>query len=60
MKIIEVDQKELKYWCTLDWDPLMSYLEKKFGIEFKNEVKKRIAYGMREEQRKKEDKEKRK
>jgi len=47
MKEIKVDQKELEYWCTLDWDPLMSYLEKKYGIEFKNEVKKRIACGMK-------------
>ena len=60
MKIIKVDQKELEYWCTLDWDPLMSYLEKKYGIEYKNEIKRRMICGMGEEQRKKKDKEKRK
>jgi len=60
MKIIKVDQKELEYWCTLDWDPLMSYLEKKYGIEYKNEIKRRLVNGMNEEQRKKEDKERRK
>ena len=60
MKEIKVDQKEIKYWCTLDWDPLMSYLEKKYGIEYKNEIKMRMVYGMGYEQRKKEEKEKRK
>jgi len=42
MKIMRVRPKELEYWCTLDWDPLMSYLEKKFGKKFKNEIKKRL------------------
>ena len=60
MKIVEVDQKELEYWCTLDWDPLMSYLKKKYGIEYKNEIKRRMIFGMEEEQRKKKDKEKQK
>ena len=50
MKIIKVDQKELKYWCTLDWDPLMSYLEKKYGIEYKNCIKKRLMGAIEEEQ----------
>jgi len=60
MKIIKADQKELEYWCTLDWDPLMSYLEKKFGKEYKNEIKKRLVHGITETQRKREDEEKRK
>ena len=42
MKVIKVPPKELEYWCTLDWDPLMSYLEKKYGTEYKNEIKKRL------------------
>ena len=48
MKPINVNRKELEYWCTLDWDPLMSYLEKKFGIKFKNEIKKRLENEMKE------------
>ena len=60
MKIIKADQKELEYWCTLDWDPLMSYLEKKYGVLYKNEIKKRFVNGLKEEQRKRADKEKRK
>ena len=58
MNEIKVSQKELEYWCTLDWDPLMSYLEKKYGIEYKNEIKMRMVNGMNEEQFKKKDKEK--
>ena len=36
---IKVNSKELEYWCTLDWDSLMSYLEKKFGEKFKNKIR---------------------
>lgn len=39
---IKVNPKELEYWCTLDWDSLMIYLEKKFGKKFKNEIKRRL------------------
>lgn len=39
---IKVDSKELEYWCTLDLDSLMSYLEKKFGDNFKNKIKSRL------------------
>jgi len=60
MKEVKVDQKELKYWCTLDWDPLMSYLEKKFGKEYKNEIKIRLVHRLTERRRKKEDEEKQK
>ncbi len=28
--------------ATLKWDPLMKYLENKYGIEYKEEVKKRL------------------
>ncbi len=28
--------------ATLKWDPLMEYLENKYGIEYKEEVKKRL------------------
>ena len=28
--------------ATLKWDPLMEYLENKYGIEHKEEVKKRL------------------
>ncbi len=28
--------------ATLEWDPLMKYLENKYGIEYKDEVKKRL------------------
>jgi len=58
MKMIKVSQKELKYWCTLDWDPLMSYLEKKYGIEYKNEIKRRMVCGLGKEQHEKGDEEK--
>ncbi len=29
--------------ATLNWDPLMEYLENKYGIEYKEEVKKRLS-----------------
>ncbi len=28
--------------ATLKWDPLMKYLKNKYGIEYKEEVKKRL------------------
>ncbi len=28
--------------ATLEWDPLMKYLENKYGIEYKKEIKKRL------------------
>ena len=28
--------------ATLEWDPLMRYLENKYGVEYKEEVKKRL------------------
>ena len=37
MKISELDPKEIEYMSTLEWEPLMVYLEKKHGIELKEE-----------------------
>jgi hypothetical protein len=37
MKFSELDPKEVEYISTLEWEPLMIYLEKKYGIEFKEE-----------------------
>ena len=34
--------------ATLDWDHLMRYLENKYGIEYKDEVKKRLSNVMKE------------
>ncbi len=34
--------------ATLEWDPLMKYLENKYGIEYKDEVKKRLSNVIRE------------
>ena len=34
--------------ATLEWDPLMRYLENKYGIEYKEEVKKRLSNVIRE------------
>ncbi len=42
MKFIGLSKKELDYMATLEWDPLMKYLENKYGIEYKEEVKKRL------------------
>ena len=37
MKFSELDPKEIEYMSTLDWEPLMIYLEEKYGIELKEE-----------------------
>ncbi len=37
MKFSQLDPKDIEYMSTLEWDPLMIYLEKKYGIEFKEE-----------------------
>ena len=37
MKFSELDPKEIEYMSTLEWAPLMIYLEKKHGIEFREE-----------------------
>ena len=42
MKISELDPKEIEHMSTLDWEHLMEYLEKKHGIEFKEEFVKNL------------------
>ncbi|MBC8501513.1 MAG: hypothetical protein H8D35_00095 [Nitrosopumilus sp.] len=37
MRFSELDPAEIEYMSTLEWEPLMIYLEKKHGIEFKDE-----------------------
>ena len=37
MNFSELDPKEIEYISTLEWEPLMIYLEKKYGIEFKED-----------------------
>ncbi len=48
MKFFGLSKKELEYMATLKWDPLMKYLENKYGIEYKEEVKKRLSNVIRE------------
>ena len=38
MKFSQLDPKEIEYMSTLEWESLMIYLEKKYGIEFKEDV----------------------
>lgn len=42
MKFFGLSKNELEYMATLEWDQLMKYLENKYGIEYKEEVKKRL------------------
>ena len=42
MKVSDLDPQEIKYIATLDWGPLMIYLEKKYGTEFRDQVKEHI------------------
>ncbi len=37
MKFSQLDPREIEYMATLDWRPLLIYLEKKHGIEIKEE-----------------------
>ena len=37
MKFSQLDPKEIEYMSTLEWSLLMIYLEKKYGIEFKED-----------------------
>ena len=46
MKVSDLDPKEIEYICTLDWDPLMTYLEKKYGEKFKDEFVNHIVKRM--------------
>ncbi len=38
MKFSQLDPREIEYMSTLEWESLMIYLEKKYGIEFKEDV----------------------
>jgi len=42
MNISDLDPKEIKYIVTLEWSLQLTYLEKKYGTEFKNKFKNRI------------------
>jgi len=42
MKIVKLDPKEVDYCSTLDWEELMTYLEKKYGIEYQEHFVKQI------------------
>ncbi len=37
MKFSQLDPREIEYMSTLEWESLMIYLEKKYGIEFKED-----------------------
>jgi len=43
LKFICLKHDEIKYCATLDWDSMMSYLEKRYGVLYKNEFKKRLV-----------------
>ena len=43
MKFFKLPEKELKYMATLDWNPLMKYLENKYGVEYRDQVAKRLS-----------------
>ena len=38
MNFSQLDPREIEYMSTLEWESLMIYLEKKYGIEFKEDV----------------------
>ena len=42
MKSGILDPGEIEYCCSLDWDSLMIYLEKKHGKEFKEQFVKNL------------------
>ena len=46
MKEVRLDPKEVEYCSTLEWDELMTYLEKKYGAEFKEQFTKQIIEKM--------------
>ena len=46
MKVSDLDPKEIEYICTLEWDPLMVYLEKKYGKQFKEDFTNHIIKNM--------------
>jgi len=42
LKAVKLDPNEIEYCSTLDWTELMTYLEKKYGIEFQEQFAKQI------------------
>jgi len=42
MKVVRLDPDEIEYCSTLEWGELMTYLEKKYGIEFQEQFTKQI------------------
>ena len=48
MKISDLDPKEIKYIAILDWDSLMIYLEKKYGVEFREQYKEHIKNSLQQ------------
>ena len=42
MKILKLDPNEIEYCSTLEWEPLMIYLERKYGIKFQQQFAKQI------------------
>jgi hypothetical protein len=53
MKFFGLPKKELDYMATLEWAPLMNYLEKKYGVEYRDEVAKRLDKVMKKNKDKK-------
>ena len=39
---MQLDPNEIEYCSTLEWEPLMIYLEKKYGIKFQQQFAKQI------------------
>ena len=39
---MKLDPNEIEYCSTLEWEPLMIYLEKKYGIKFQQQFAKQI------------------
>jgi len=43
MKFRKLSPEELQYISTLDWNELMIHLERKFGVEYKNQMEKNLV-----------------
>ena len=39
---MKLDPNEIEYCSTLEWEPLMIYLERKYGIKFQQQFEKQI------------------
>ena len=46
MRVAELSPKEIEYICTLEWEPLMIYLEKKYGKDLKDDFVNTITKNM--------------